>query len=201
MSKKTADTSFAEISGQIRIMFEKMNLVRNFKISQSIKDEITSISTCVREGDMKSALKRAKEVLLAGHNILRAFLRNAVVDRPEKMSYLTREIGLRRVEWCYHEDLVATMESMRRKYEEVVLAEGGDPDFTLRITAYNEAIASIEKADHDQELRERLRLSRDKFKKVSKMAIERDKANASMQRERLIAERNEMADAILKLIS
>ncbi|OHA88576.1 MAG: hypothetical protein A3C70_01195 [Candidatus Zambryskibacteria bacterium RIFCSPHIGHO2_02_FULL_43_14] len=206
MAKKTNDFSIEQMTEQIRAMLAKLGAVRGFKIGSPIRSHIETMADCVREGDTTGAIKAAKEALSTGRNILRAFLRGAVIDRPEKMSYLTREIGIRRVDKCYHEDIVAHMESRRRKFEEAVHVET-DEDFSVRIAMYNEVVVAIEKADEEQGLRDRLKLTRDKFKKTVKISgdsaesVERSKAATDVQRERVAAERNKTADEILTLIS
>jgi len=191
---------------QIRIMLTRLNSVRGFKVAQSIKDQIATMANNIREGDTNGTMRAAKEAISAGRNILRAFLRNAVVDRPEKMSYLTREIGIRRVDKCYHEDIVARMESKRRQFEGAVRVETDD-DFSVRIATYNEAITSLDEADTEQGLRDRLKLTRDKFKKTANVngnsaeEAGRSRAATAAQHELVVTQRNQAADEILALIS
>ena len=206
MAKKNNAPSLEQLTEKIRMMLETLRSVRGFKIGPPIKNQIAAMADAIRGGDTNDATKAAKEALAAGRNILRAFLWNAVIDRPEKMAYLTREIAARREDKCYHEDIVARMDSKRRKFEEVIRVET-DEDFSTRIAAYNEAVVAIEKADEEQKLRDRLNITRDKIRKPSTQKVEveadreRNQAAAAAQRERIIAEREKVADEIMALVS
>lgn len=164
----------------------------------------------VTEGNIDSAIKAGIEVLGAGRGVLRAFLRNSVLDqaempnRPAKTARFTLEIRQRvdHRDGPYDGDIIARLEKMREVLEKAVVAETGVV-FTERVTAYNAMNDALRSADEKQKQLDRTRLEtmRQKVKTADVLKSRPgQKTKPTMQRTATIAQREEEAQEILAFL-
>src|SRR5690349_6882378 len=106
MSNRIKTLTLETVFEQVTAMLETLSSVREFKIGLPIRENRDNMSKCIREGDTAGAIKFGKELLGAARNILRAFLRNSVIDKPEKMAYFTAEIRSCDINRCHHDDIL-----------------------------------------------------------------------------------------------
>lgn len=188
-----------------------MKSVDGFQISEVVKKAVAEMASFVEAGRKTEAVEVGLEAFEAGRNILAAFLRHSVIDRaetqdqPEKLSFFTQVIGLRRDKEKYDEDIVAGLESKCKKLEEAIRAETNSC-FTQRVEAYNVVKRALVSADQEQRRRDRVR-SQQTFKngpgkkqQDTEATTARNQAAAANQRQQLLEKRKKDADDIRSLL-
>lgn len=210
--KKQQPVSLDQVREDLRGLIGHMKSVDGFRIGEAVKENVNQMAKHVEAGGTAEAVEAGLEALEAGRNILGAFLRHSVIDRkpgddgqPGKDSFFTREIGLRRDDEKFDEDIIAGLEAKRKNLEEVVRTENNSC-FTQRIEAYNIAKRSLDDADREQKRRDIVRrqqaLHQKRVQNGQKDAetMARNQAAAANQRQQLLEQRKKDADDIRSLL-
>lgn len=179
-----------------------MKSIIGFKIDRDVKSGYETIATLIETGQTDQALDKGRETLNAGHAIMRAFIRNSVVNRtpqgePEQVAHFNRTLDLMREDHV-DGDIIDKFEAARKKLEEAVRVETNGT-FAMRIAAYNEVKTTLEWARETQQKRDATRLVQIKAgtRKVPKAT---EPGNNQNQRIAMIAQRVEQASEIRGLI-
>lgn len=207
---KLTTVSFDQIKDDLRTLVTQMKTVDGFRIGEPITVQVQAMASHIEAGKTQEAVAAGREAISAGRNILGAFLRNSVIDRrpegqPERPAYFTEQIRLRRDDEKYDEDIVAGLESKRKKLEEAVRTETNGT-YSARVEAYNTLKKALDDADRMQSQRDNVRRQQDAAAKKQKKrqddvdATERNKAAAAIQRQQMLASRKQEADDIRNLI-
>lgn len=206
--KKQQPVSLDQVREDLRTLIGQMKSVDGFRIGEAVKENVDRMALHVEAGRTAEAAEAGLEALEAGRNILGAFLRHSVIDRkpsddgqPGRDSFFTREIGLRRNDEKFDEDIIAGLEAKHKKLEEVVRTENNGC-FTQRIEAYNIAKRALDDADKEQKRRDVVRhqqaLHQKRVQNGQKdaEATVRNQAAAANQRQALLEQRKKDADDI-----
>jgi hypothetical protein len=210
--KKQQPVSLEQVREDLRTLIGAMKSVDGFRIGEAVKENVDRMASHIEAGRTAEAAEAGFEALGAGRNILGAFLRHSVIDRkpgddgqPGKDSFFTREIGLRRDDEKFDEDIIAGLEAKCKNLEEVVRTENNGC-FTQRIEAYNITKRALDSSDQEQKRRDTVRhqlsIHQKRVQNGQKdaEATARNQAAAANQRQQLLQQRKKDADDIRSLL-
>ncbi len=201
--------SLEQVKEDLRTLIAAMKSVDGFRIREEVAEPVKQMASFLEVGRTDDAIEAGLDAIEAGRNILGAFLRHSAIDREVngemREGFFTREIGRRRDDEKYDEDVVAGLDAKRKALEEAVRTETGDC-FDKRVEAYNTAKRALASADQEQERRDRVRSQQTyrngkaKKEKADTEATALNRAHAENQRQVLLERRKQEADDIRNLL-
>ncbi|MBA3732880.1 hypothetical protein H0W91_00715 [Patescibacteria group bacterium] len=159
------NVTFGDVKTQVVELAGMMKTVSGFRLPDAFQEGLKIMASFVKDGKLNEATKAGKSCLETGRGILRAFLRNSVLDqeeRPGKPAKVARfNVDIKRrasdQDGAYDGDIIARLEKFRGTLEEAVKTETNGV-FIQRVSAYNAMVEALKGADVQQKQLDRTRL-------------------------------------------